>query len=399
MLTQFGFGELTPKQEILQRISNLKQEMAHSAIDFCVILGNVNLFYFTGTTQKGVLIVPLEDKPLFFVQRSVDRAKAESPLQVIPIASDKEIGRLKEKGVFRGRGGMEFDVVPVSLFDRYTVIMGSNDLVDVSGIIKKLRSVKSTFELEQIRKSGAICDRVHAKAREVIKEGLREIDIETELDREGRKAGHQGSVRIRGFNQEMRNMYVVAGYTGAVPSAGDAPVCGVGVTPAMSSGSSVQVIKKGTPVIVDYGAAYNGYITDETRTYVVGEPDDVFKRPYETAREIVEDTHAFAKEGTDCTQIFERASYRVNKENLQDYFMGFGPTRVTYIGHGLGLEINEMPVITRQYHIMLKEGMVFALEPKFIFPGLGAIGVEVDFIVGKEGLERVTKGSTHLVQL
>lgn len=400
MLTQFGSGELTPQEEILQRISNLKGQMASSGIDFCVILEKVDLFYFTGTAQKSVLVVPLEEEPFFFVQRSIDRAKAESPLQVISITSDKEIGKfLKDKAIFKGKGGMELDVVPVNLFERFKGITGLNDFTDISGIIKGLRSVKSPFELEQITKSGAICDRVHTKAREIIREGLREIDIEAELNGEGRKAGHQGSVRIRGFNQEMGNLYVVAGYTGAVPSAGDVPVCGVGVTPAMSGGSSTQVVEKGVPILVDYGAAYNGYITDETRAYVVGELDDAFRKPYEIACEIVEETQAFAREGTDCTEIFQRAHNRVKQANLQDYFMGYGATQVAFAGHGVGLEINELPVITAQYHMILKQGMVFAFEPKFIFPGSGAIGVEVDFIVRKDRLERVTKGPIDLVRL
>ena len=400
MSSRLGAGELTPREEILGRIARLKEATASSGIDFCLIMQNVDLFYFTGSVQKGVLLVRQEGQPLFFVERSVERALAESPLEIIPIRTEKEIGLLfKDKGVFRGRGGMELDVVPVALFERFKKITGAEDFTDISGAVKALRIIKSPFEIDQIRQSGAICDRILARAGDVIREGMREIDIDAELIAEGRRFGHQGFLRMRGFNQEMMSLYVVAGHSGTVPSSGDVPVSGLGLSPAIAQGSSMERVRKGIPVIIDYGGGYNGYITDETRSFVVGEPDELFKKPFETAREIVEDTQGFAKAGVDATEVFLRAHQRVKKAGLDDHFMGHGPTRVKFIGHGLGLEINEPPVFTARHHTILREGMVFAFEPKFIFPGKGVIGIEVDFIVRKGGSERVTRTPIDLVRL
>jgi Xaa-Pro aminopeptidase len=125
----------------------------------------------------------------------------------------------------------------------------------------------------------------------------------------------------------------------------------------------------------------------------------MFRKPYDCARQIVEETQAFARAGMDTTEVFLRARDLAKRAHLTDYFMGYGPTRVRFIGHGLGIEINELPVITARHHTILEEGMVFAFEPKFIFPGKGAIGVEVDFIVRKDGLERVTETPIDLVVL
>ncbi len=400
MLSRLGPGEPTPREEILGRIARLKEEMVSSGIDFCLIMQNVDLFYFTGSVQKGVLLVRQEGEPLFFVERSVERAQAESPLEIIPIRAEKEIGLLfKDKGAFRGRGWMELDVVPVGLFERFKKITGAEDFTDISGTVKALRMIKSPFEIDQIRQSGAICDRILARAGDVIREGMREIDIDAELIAEGRRFGHQGFLRMRGFNQEMMSLYVVAGYSGTVPSSGDVPVSGLGLSPAIAQGSSMETVRKGTPVMIDYGGGYNGYMTDETRSFVVGELDDLFKKPFETAREIVEDTQGFAKAGVDATEVFLRAHQRVEKAGLDDHFMGHGRTRVKFIGHGLGLEINEPPVFTARHHTILREGMVFAFEPKFIFPGKGVIGIEVDFVVRKDGLERVTETPIDLVRL
>jgi Xaa-Pro dipeptidase len=159
----------------------------------------------------------------------------------------------------------------------------------------------------------------------------------------------------------------------------------------------VNVVKKGIPVIVDFGGGYNGYITDETRTYAAGELKDIFLKGYQVAREIIEEIMSFAGEGVDATELFVRALGRAKEAKLEKYFMGYGEGQVGFLGHGLGLEINELPVITPRHKTILKEGMVFACEPKFIFPGEGAVGIEVDFIVRKDGLQRVTDSPVDII--
>ncbi len=390
----------TPTEEIAARIAALRGLMAGSGIAFCVIMQHVDLFYFTGSTQKATLVVALDKDPLYFVQRSVERARMESPLPVIEVKSDREIGAvLAEKGILKGTGGMELDVVPVAVFQRFAGIIGFDTFIDISGLVKALRIVKSPFELEQVRKSGAICDAVFAHAPTVIREGAREVDIDAALVAVGRRQGHQGFLRMRGFNQEMMNLYVTSGTTGTIASAGDVPVSGFGLSAAIAQGSSTKTVAKGIPVLVDYGGGYNGYITDETRSYVVGRLDETFLKPYEVAREIIEDTEVFGKEGVNCTDIFARAYKKVRRAGLEAHFMGFGAGQVSFIGHGLGLEINELPVITARHSMVLRQGVVFAYEPKFVFPGKGVIGIEVDFITRKERLERVSKTPIDLVQL
>jgi Xaa-Pro aminopeptidase len=400
MLPQLNIDNITPAEEIAARIAALRDLMAESGVDFCVIMQHVDLFYFTGSTQKATLVITSDGDPLYFVQRSVERARMESPLPVIEVKSDKQIASmLKEKGVLRGKGGMELDVVPVSVFQRFASITGFDTFTDISGLIKALRIVKSPFEIEQVRKSGAICDAVFAHAPNVIREGAREVDIDAALVAVARQHGHQGFLRMRGFNQEMMNLYVTSGYTGTIASAGDVPVSGVGMTAAIAQGSSRKRVERGIPVLLDNGGGYNGYITDETRSFVVGPLDETFRKPYEVAREILEDMEVFGKEGVNCTDLFARAYEKVKRAGLEAHFMGLGQDQVSFIGHGLGLEINELPVITARHSMVLREGMLFACEPKFVFPGKGVIGIEVDFIARKERLERVSKTPIDLVQL
>jgi Xaa-Pro dipeptidase len=400
MIRRVGVFDPVPKEELLKRIEGLKRLMTNSNIDFGIVFQNVDKFYFTGTIQKGMLVVPLDGEPLFFIEKSIERARMESPLHIAPIKSDKEIyAALHRKGLLGGIAGLELDVLPVSIFERLKRILRFDRYSDLAPLIKNLRTIKSPFELTQIRKSGRIMSRVFEAAKQVVREGAREIDIEATLVGEGRRLGHQGFLRMRGINQEMTTMTVQSGFTGAMVSCADVPIAGAGLTPAIPQGSSLKKVERGIPVTIDYGGGYNGYVTDETRVFVVGELAERFQRPYECAREIIEDAMTYAREGIDCTDVFERAYGIAEKAGLQDYFMGSGDGQVSFVGHGLGLEINELPVITARHRRVLEEGMVFAFEPKFVLPAQGAIGIEVDFIVRKQGLERVTEDSFEIVCL
>jgi len=192
------------------------------------------------------------------------------------------------------------------------------------------------------------------------------------------------------------NMYITHGLSGTVVSGADVPISGAGTTHAIAQGPSVNKVQKGIPLLIDYGGGYNGYITDETRAYAIGELKDIYLKGHAVAREIIEETMEFAKEGVDGTEVFMKALHKTKHEGLYEYFMGYGEGKVGFIGHGLGLEINELPVITPRHKIILQEGMVFAFEPKFIFPGEGSVGIEVDFIVRKNGLERVTDSPINI---
>lgn len=400
MREQIWAFDQVSKEELLKRIDSLKDSMVKNQIDFGVLFENVDKFYFTATIQKGMVVVPVAGAPLFFVEKSIERARMESPLDIIPIGSDKEIRSILEgRGILGGVAGLELDVLPVSVFERLKRIVGFSRYADLSPPIRQLRMVKSPFELTQIRKSGQMITQVFEAAKEVVREGAREIDIDAALVARGRKLGHQGVLRMRGINQEMVLMTVQSGFTGAMFSYGDVPIAGAGVTPAVPGGSSLKRVERGIPVTIDYGGAYNGYITDETRILVVGELNERFKKPYDCAKEIIEDVMSNARAGVDCRDVYSRAYRTAEKAGLTSYFMGHGKGQVSFLGHGVGLEINELPVITGRHEQILQEGMVVAIEPKFILPGEGAVGIELDFIIHKQGVERVTDYPFEIVSL
>lgn len=400
-LENISLCEFTPQEEIKQRIKLLKGHMERNGIFLSIILHNVDIFYFAGTVQKCVLIVPLEDEPVLFVEKNVERAKIESPLSHIPIRNEKELRTYMQRYLLPGKKyAMELDVVPVSIYERWKKMLLDCDIEDISKIVREIRAIKSDFEISQIKKSGQIASQVFEEAKNLIKEGEREVDIAAKLECIGRMRGHQGFLRMRGLNQEMMNIYVIHGLSGTVASFGDVPISGYGTTHAVAQGPSLNRITRGIPTLIDYGGGYNGYITDETRLFLIGEwKHEILKKAFECAYEIINEVESFGKEGICSTEIFGKAFDIVKRAGLEEYFMGYGMTKVSFVGHGLGLEINELPVITGRHRTVLKEGMVFAFEPKFVIPGLGVSGLEVDFIVRKWGLERVTDFPIGVIKL
>jgi Xaa-Pro aminopeptidase len=400
MSDDYGTFDLTPAEEIKARISKLQEKMREKGIDLALILQNADLFYFTGTLQRGYLCIPQEGDPLFFVQKYYDRAIRESPLPCIKVKGMKALPNLlRDCGITGKQLGLELDVIPVSLFYRIRDLFGDWETLDISLEIKEIRSIKSAFEIQQIKQSGTIIDRVFPSVREHLREGMSELELDGILFSIGRAAGHQGLVRMRGFNQEMMNAYVLSGGSASIVSFGDTPLCGAGANHAIAQGSSSKKIQRNEPIIIDYGGGYNGYVTDETRTFVIGELKTHLERAHQVARSIIEDVESSAKPGDLATGIYERAKAIATKEGLDPYFMGHGEGQVAFVGHGFGLEVNEWPIIGRGFRRPLEPGMVFAFEPKFVFPDEGAVGIELDYIVREDGLERVTNFPVDIVSV
>jgi Xaa-Pro aminopeptidase len=390
--------ELTPPEEIRARTKALQNKMAEKGIDLSLILQNVDLFYFTGTLQRGYLGIPLQGDPVFFVQKYFDRAVAESPVPCVKVKGIKAVPNLLlDRGIGGKRLGLELDIVPVSLFDRIKKLFQSREVVDISDEIKEIRSIKSAFEIKQIKQSGTTVDHVFSAVRHHLREGMSELELDGILVSLGRAAGHQGLVRMRGFNQEMMSIYVLSGANACTISFGDTPLCGLGSTHAIAQGSSSKRIKRDEPIIIDYGGGHNGYVTDETRTFVIGRLKEHLERAHGIAQAIIDDVESYTRPGASPASIYDRAKTLAIKEGLGPYFMGHGEGQVAFVGHGLGLEVNEWPVIGRGFTRPLQAGLVFAFEPKFVFPNEGAVGIEVDYIVNEDGIERITRFPTEIV--
>jgi len=386
-----------PEDEVKKRLLAFQERLKEKDVDLALVLQNVDLFYLTGSLQRGFLLVSKEEAT-FYVQRDYERAHFESPLPLKKVEGFNELKKIpfleKVKKV-----GLEFDVLPLGMFLRIKELFKNEvEFVDISPDILSLRSVKSPYELEQIKEAVRITSEVLSLVPEFLRPGLTEVELDARLQYEGRRLGNHGWLRMRGFNQEMCPVAVVSGVNGGIPSYVDGPIKALGTCPAIGFGTSFKVIQKDEPIIVDYGVCINGYVSDETRSYVIGKLHPKLEKAYEVSLKVIEMMEKEAKPGVSVKKLYQMALDIVKTHNLEENFMGFGENRVKFIGHGIGLEINEWPIIANREEF-LQEGMTFALEPKFVFPDLGAIGVELDYVVQKGGVSRLGSLSPRLFSL
>ena len=394
--------ETVPREEIRQRIKRFQIELANNDLEGAFILQNADRFYFTGTIQSAVLFVPSSGDAILMVQKNLKRAGLESALsKVILVKNKNHIPQvLTDFGVNQlAAAGLEMDVLPANLYIGFKEKFPRCRWVDVSDIIRKLRMIKSAYEIEQIKKATAILHTGYMEIKKIIRAGVTELEIDGHLAMIARREGHMGIMRMRGWNQEMTYAHVLAGDSGSAITFLDSPHGGNGNTPAMAQGAGFRKIKRNEPIGIDYGVAVNGYISDQFRTYVIGELSDTLTQAHACSREIHLLLAQEAKPGVSCAHLYKLAKQRAIKEGFGDFFMGYGEGQVQFIGHGIGLEIDEYPVLSPRFDGILQQGMVFALEPMFVLPEQGVVGLEDDYLVTSEGLKRLTITEQSLIQI
>ena len=389
---------MVPPGEIERRLEAFQEALRSDDLAGALVVQDVDLYYLAGTAQSAHLIVPSDGEPVLLVRKSFERARQESPLErVEALRSLRELpAALASAGLAGGRLGLELDVLPAASYLAYARRLDAFELADCSTPLRRLRSVKSTWELAKIRAAAEMLSPLTEWMARHARPGMTEIELAAELERELRLAGHQGVVRFRGFNQELFYGSVLAGPSGAVPGAAETPIVGPGPNVAVSKGASHRPIHPGEPILVDLVGAFDGYLADQTRTFSLGRLDRRFVEAYEAAREILHRVADGVRPGVPGAAVYDRA---LELAGNRDGFMGTGEERVSFVGHGFGLEIDELPLLARGWDEPLAGAMVFALEPKFVFPGEGAVGIENSYLVTADGAERLTSASEELVEL
>jgi len=394
---------LTPATELEYRCKMLQNHMAVEGLDAVIIVQNADLFYFTGTVQNGCLYVPAHGQPLYLVRRDAARARMESGLkEILPFASPKDIPELAAGYGYPEpkRVGMEFDVLPVGLFERYRKVFPQADFSDATPLIRLVRMVKSHYEIHLMKDAANQVDKVTRRAAEVIREGMSDVELAAELERTARLNGHLGLIRMRVFNGEMLFGHTFSGTDSAVPAYTDTPFGGVGPSPSFGQGASYKPIGRNEPIVVDFAGSIDGYLVDQTRIFAIGGLSDRLRRGYDDMVRIQEFMKQIAVVGTPWGEVYDRCQALAVEMGYADSFMGASGSQVSFIGHGLGVEIDEYPFIARGFKDMsLQVGMAFAFEPKVVFPGEGAVGIENTFYISDDGLKQLTYSSEELVIL
>jgi Xaa-Pro dipeptidase len=386
--------------EYAGRIARFQELLGSHGMDGALVVQKVDLYYFAGTDQDAHLWVPCSGEPLLMVKKSLERAQQDAAVErIVPLPGFSRLPQLlREHSSEPLRMGLELDVIPVKYFKTYQSLFPKCELLDASPLIRRLRMVKSPFELSLIRRAAQMADMLFEQVPGFISESQTETDLARRVEAFYRQHGHPGINRTRGFNIEPHYGHILAGASSAVPSASPGPTGGYGPGPFLSQGAGAWPIKAHEPILVDYTACVEGYVSDQCRIYSLGELPQKMRSAHEAMIEVQDEIARQGKPGIPAGDLYELGIRMVEKRGLSRGFMGH-PLPVPFIAHGIGLELDEWPVLGSGSREVLQKGMVVALEPKVAFPGEGTVGIENTFVVTEEGMKRLHRFPDRIVVL
>jgi Xaa-Pro dipeptidase len=386
-------NSIVPKSELQFRLQRFYNQMDAKCSDWetVVVFGKINLYYFTGTMQDGMLFIRRNQDAILWVRRSYERALDESLFPTI-----KQMDSYKDAAAYYKNLSdsvyIETEVVPLAMYQRFQKYFPFKSFQSVDMQIAAVRAVKSDYELNLMKLSG----KIHQKVLEelvpgMLKEGMSEMDLASQIYTALINEGHHGVARFAMFDTEVLLGHIAFGESSIYPTSFNGPGGNYGMSPAVPLlGNRNRKLAFGDLVFIDIGCGVNGYHTDKTMTYMFGKA--LTQSAIKTHVQCVEIQNRIAKKlipGAIPSEIYNAILESLEPAFLEN-FMGFGNRQVKFLGHGVGLTIDEVPVIAKGFDEPLVENIVFALEPKKGIEGIGMVGIENTFVVTPNGGECIT---------
>lgn len=383
-------------EDLVLRQNRLQKTMQSMGLEACILSTAPNVFYMTGKVYNGFYYLPAEGEAIHFVKMPSDMdihntIYVRKPEQIID-----ELAKLNLK--LPETIAVEVDALPYSECLRVMNTFKVDKASNASVILRKQRSVKTNFELEQIRVCAKKHEAVYKTIPSLFRPNMTDIELQIEIERQMRLHGSIGIFRSFGTNMDIFMGSLLVGENAENPSPFDYALGGAGTSPSLPLGSSGEKIKQGDTIMVDMAGNYTPWMTDMTRVFSVGKTLDIAYKAHQVSIEIHNAVMDMAKPGVACADIYNLAMDMVVKNKLEFNFMGTRQ-QAKFIGHGVGIEINEPPVLTPRSKELLEPNTVFALEPKFVIPQVGAVGIENTYAVTEGGLEKITIFEEDIIEL
>lgn len=371
--------------------------MAQQSIDAALITCNVNLIYTYGRVVSGYLYLPLHAPARLFVKRP-NNIEGE---HIHTIRKPEQLPELiAECGLpAPAKLMLEGDELSFNEYKRLAACFPDAEIVPCgTALIRQARSVKTEMEIGLFRRSAAAHAAAYGQIPSVYRPGMTDRQFSIEIERLMRLEGCLGIFRVFGQSMEIFMGSLLAGDNAGAPSPYDFALGGEGLDPSLPGGANGTLLQAGQSVMVDMGGNFCGYMCDMSRVFSVGRLPEKVYAAHQVCLDIQEAVAQMAKPGAICEDLYNKAIEIVTKAGFADYFMGVSQ-KAKFIGHGIGLEINEMPVLAPRMHQELEPGMVFALEPKIVLPGVGPVGIENSWVVTTEGVEKLTVCPEEIIEL
>ena len=386
-MTRVAAGQ-SPRYE--ERQGRFEQTLREQGFAAAIVMDRRNLFYLTGTAQPCNLLVVPGRPPTLLARRVVDWVRQEAAVdRLVEGASLKAVrDELLSHGLRSGLLGLELDVIPALLYLKASEVFADFEIRDCAPGLLEQRFVKDTWELQRLRESCSMFEALHETVLAELRPGIDELSLSAAVVRALRLAGHEGHVFYRRWDAWLQPEGIVASGAAASRISGHAmTVTGVGLSAALPWGASTRVIEPGDTVVLDLGLNKAGYHGDMSRTYVAGKANDTVREIAAAVRSCQDAAIAAIRPGTPASEVYEAARNAMAGTRWEDCFQGYGTERGEYIGHGVGLELDELPVLAPHDSTVLEKHMALAIEPKIITPHAGAVQLEDTVIVTDNGCE------------
>jgi len=383
-----------PASEIETRTLNIQRQLQQSDIDGLFVVQRVDLFYFSGTAQNGFMYIPAQGEPILFIKQYLPRAQKESCVaNIVKIESIKEIAEriVDFQGKLPQVMGFELDVIPVNDFNFYRKLFQVKEVVDGSSLILKVRLIKSDWEIAQLENTAEMNRKTFEYMRTAIRPGLTEMEFSGMFETYARKLGHGAKLRVRHYQTEGYPWHVLSGKSGGMVGLLDSPASGEGTSAAFPVGAGDKKLCADEPIMVDLASVLNGYHMDETRMFAIGSMPHPAMKVSRAAIEIHNSVMEKAKPGISVGELFDHSIRLAEKLGCAESYLGAPGHKVSFIGHGIGLELIEPLIIARNKKELLEPGMIFALEPKMVYENEFCAGVESVFLVTEGGSRLISK--------
>ena len=388
-----------PVSELETRLERLARALRVAALPGALIQHPVDLYYFAGGRQDGSLFVPSEDAegngPVFFVRRSLERARFEAggdnaPFQLEPFPRLSQFADVLKSRGLSGAPGLQYGELPSSFAQRFASALSSlGDCKDVTSIVHRIREVKSPWEQEQMAYGAEIQSRMFEAVAQLGREGISELDLVAAAESVSRSEGFGGQVQMRRFPLECNRGVIVSGRAGGVPSFFDSAVGGSGPHPLAGMGSGFNKIKPNEPVLVDLVHVHRGYVVDMTRMFSLGSLSEEWHKRLDDMIAVKDAVVSVLDKGGFCSQAWAEGQSLAHELGHEHNLMGMQPDQSKFLGHSVGLQLDESPVVAAGFDRPLPVGGAMAIEPKLVYAE-GSIGSEDTWIRDEEGMRAVT---------
>ena len=384
------------KNELTLRQRRVQQSIAAMQADACIITSPVNQYWLSGFIFDGYLLLYPEGEALLFIRRPAGITDGRA----ISIRKPEQIPSLLcEAGyALPRRLLLEADQLTFNSATRLQAAMEMPETLNISGELRRLRSVKSDWELNQIRESAQLHRQVYELIPSLYRRGMSDLELQIEIEREMRLHGSVGIFRSFGENMDIFMGSMLAGDNAQAASPFDYALGGGGISPLLPLGANGTKLLPGMTLMVDMAGNYRPWMDDMSRTFAIGEVPDLAFEAHQLSIDIIRTLEQTAKAGTPCADLYLLAEEMVQEKGMQSYFMGT-TQQAKFIGHGVGLEINEPPVLTSRSKEILLTGMAIAVEPKFVLPGIGPVGIENTYIIHENRMENITLCEEEIIVL